>query len=97
MFEVATIYALKCEQFVKLGFSTQFDERLAQIRRANPFPIDVLYTMPGTLEDEAELLEGAREWRTDGYGREWHHADPGLLDYVRDYFSGSALGIKTCL
>lgn len=86
---MSVVYMLQCGPFIKLGFSTDFDTRLRQIRAACPYPITVVTTRAAEPEDEKELLAGAREWRLDGDagGREWHEDCPELREYCRQFFA----------
>jgi hypothetical protein len=68
------------------GTHTSLDKRLSQIRNASPYQIDVLAARPGTLEDEATLHEGAKEWRHDLGGRSWYTDCIELRRYVDKFF-----------
>jgi len=84
---VDTVYLLKCADFLKIGFtSTPLAKRLSQIRNACPFQIDVLAVRPGTLDDEAMLHEGSKEWLHDFGGRSWYRDTVELRTYLDRYF-----------
>lgn len=62
------VYAMKCTSFVKIGWSTQVDRRLNQIRSCNPREVHLLGTVRGTVGDEYMLHLVLRQ---EHYRGEW--------------------------
>lgn len=46
------VYFLRCNEFVKIGYSTRVDHRISNIETSNPYPVELLKKMPGSVEDE---------------------------------------------
>ena len=80
------VYFLRCEQFVKIGFTESLRRRLADHKTSNPMPITVLHTMPGTMADEAKLLLKFAHLKHRG---EWFNATPGLLNFIKSLVRGT--------
>lgn len=76
-----TIYFLRCEQFVKIGFTQALSTRLRSLEGANPMPISVIHTMPGGVDDEASLLLKFAHLKHRG---EWFAATQEILDFIAD-------------
>ncbi len=62
------IYFIRCESFVKIGYSANPAKRFHQIQCANPHPVKILGVMDGDKSDEASLhgrfshLKSRLEW-----------------------------------
>jgi hypothetical protein len=66
------IYLLKCERFLKVGYTKSFESRLQAIRAAVPFLVEVLMTRGGTLEEEQEFHQAHKDYLAGYGGREWY-------------------------
>jgi len=64
---------------IKVGWTTEFERRLSQIRRGNACQIEVIGTMPGTEEDEQEMLKEISDYRDH---HEWFVDCPGLREWI---------------
>lgn len=62
------VYAMKCAGFVKIGWSTQVNRRLNQIRSCNPRPVHLMGTVKGDVGDEHDLHLVLRQ---EHYRGEW--------------------------
>jgi hypothetical protein len=75
------VYFIKCEGFVKIGYSGSFAARIDAIQTSNPFEVTLLHTVPGDLALENSFHERFRahhhrlEWfRFEGELKEWLEA-----------------------
>jgi hypothetical protein len=82
---MGTIYLLRTNEYLKLGWSGQqpWDRRLHQIRNASPYDVEVLAARPGTLEQEQELHAGAADWKHKG---DWYNDCQAFREYVDRFF-----------
>jgi hypothetical protein len=87
--QMGEVYAIKCESFVKIGWSMTVKRRLNQISANNPHDIELLGTAPGTISDEGfiqMLLE--RPYRQKG---EWFKYEGLVIEVVENLIhSGDA-------
>jgi len=49
------VYVIRCEDYVKIGWSKTVKRRFNQISSCNPFPCELLGSTPGTVGDEGVL------------------------------------------
>jgi len=89
--EQGTVYMLRTDAYIKLGWSGQspWDRRLHQIRNASPYHLEVLAARPGTLEQEQELHAGAKQWKHRG---DWYNDCQELRVYCDRFFFPTELG-----
>lgn len=73
------IYAIRCGEFVKLGYATNPWKRRLQIRLCNPYPCEMLGFSPGTLDDEKALHSKFAEYRHRG---EWFRFEGPVAEFV---------------
>ena len=78
--EQGFVYAIKCEDYVKIGWSKTVQRRLNQISANNPFPVELLGCSPGTVGDEHELHLLLGITRVKG---EWFGRTPFVKEVVR--------------
>jgi T5orf172 domain len=64
---------------IKVGFTENFSQRLSAIERVNACRIEVLGTMPGTEEQEQEMLKDIEEYRDH---HEWFYDTPELREWI---------------
>jgi hypothetical protein len=70
---MGTVYLLKCQDFLKLGFTSQpFEKYLSWLQARMPFRIDVLRTRTGTIEEEKEFHSEHTDFLAEWGGREWY-------------------------
>lgn len=74
---------------IKIGWSQDYMRRLGELQIANAFPLKVLGTMPGTLDDEQALHVRFASWQAKGAGGEWFHPNEELLAYIASQAIGS--------
>lgn len=73
------IYFFKMGDFVKIGFSASWEERLKTIATSAPLPVEVLLLIPGSLQVERTLHLRFLAHRTQ---REWFRATPEIFEFV---------------
>ena len=71
------VYFLACEGFVKIGYSDTPFDRLSKIQTGNPFAVEYLGAIRGTLETEQEIH---RQWAHLRHRGEWFKATPELSE-----------------
>jgi superfamily II RNA helicase len=64
---------------IKIGFSHHPKGRLKQLQIGHPEPLELMGTMPGSIQLEAQLHRQFRDLRGAG---EWFQAGQELLDYI---------------
>lgn len=69
------VYFIRRADFVKIGFSTDPDARLRQIRMNTPDKLELLLAVPGTMKDERRLHADLKRMRHQG---EWFHDGPDV-------------------
>jgi len=85
-YRVGHIYVLKCQQYIKIGFSTQYKQRLKDHRASVPFKLELLYVVDGTAFQERLIHK-----RLCAYAvrKEWFEVDYIVakehIDYVLNY------------
>lgn len=76
-----TVYVVRCDYKVKIGFTRNLAQRLHSLRTANPRPIELLASFPGTEADERSLHERFNELR---FSREWFRLKKPIKEWLRD-------------
>lgn len=64
---------------IKIGFSTDVDQRMESLKTASPFPLQLILSLPGTMQDERNLHRLFDSCR--GHG-EWFTPHPDLLEFI---------------
>jgi hypothetical protein len=64
---------------IKVGFTESFSQRLSAIERVNACRIDVIGTMPGTEEQEQEMLKEIADYQDH---HEWFYDSPDLRQWI---------------
>lgn len=64
---------------IKIGTTTQLEQRLAALSNSDPAKLHLLATMPGDNKDEAQLHKRFRRLRLHG---EWFAPDAELRDFI---------------
>lgn len=70
------IYLLKSGKFLKIGFTSNIENRIKQYKTHNP-DILVLPMIEGTREDEKKLHTLCKQWK---YDTEWFYYNPKIID-----------------
>lgn len=84
-----TIYFLSAVgcSLIKLGWTGRpFEARLGQIRSINAPQIEVIGTIPGSLDQELDMHKEIAEYRDHD---EWYHDGHELRDWIREHIIGS--------
>lgn len=79
------IYFVRCERYIKIGFSDKPQARVKSFETSNPFPCEFLGSVPGGMMDERALHERFRQWHHRG---EWFYIPPLLLHTIDDLLAG---------
>ena len=64
---------------IKVGFTESFSQRLSQIERINACQIEVIGTMPGSEEQEQEMLKEIADYQDH---HEWFVDCPELRQWI---------------
>ena len=64
---------------VKIGISKSVCNRLATLQTANPYSLELLYSYPGTNEDEQDLMQYWKDYSMKG---EWFHPVDGIFNFI---------------
>jgi len=84
---MGTIYLLRCQNLLKVGFTDQsFAAYLRWIRARIPFYVEPVATRAGTVAEEQELHKEVELWRHDYGGREWYQDCPSIWPYLNRFF-----------
>lgn len=76
----SVIYFALCGEHIKIGFTRgKPRQRLKTLATANPLPVDLIATMPGSQELEMELHERFGEFRIRG---EWFVFSDPIRAYI---------------
>lgn len=65
---------------IKIGWSHNVSQRLAQLQTANPTPLRLLHRISGSFHDEQALHKKFASYRLNA---EWFEASIELLEYIR--------------
>ena len=80
--EMGFVYAIRCEKFVKIGWSKTVQRRFNQISANNPYPIELLGTAPGTKSDERHIqMQLWKPYRVKG---EWFLYERLVVEVVEN-------------
>ena len=86
--QMGEVYAIKCESFVKIGWSMTVRRRLNQISANNPHDVELLGTAPGTLSDEGYIQMMLMHYKQKG---EWFRHEGLVIEVVENLIhSGDA-------
>lgn len=77
------IYVAKTKNFVKIGYSTNVKRRINQLQSANPEPVELVDSIPGTLELERSIHDKLSPYRCEG-GNEWYRMTPEVVNFVNN-------------
>lgn len=87
--EVGFVYAIKCQQFVKIGWSKTVQRRFNQISANNPHEVELLGYAPGTQGDERFIQ--MLLWKPYRQKGEWFRYEKLVVEVVENLIhSGSA-------
>jgi len=77
------IYFIRCQQFIKIGKTTNVDRRLAAHQMSTPFDLEVIGFIPCVSAD-LDQMEGAhhRRFKRFHHRGEWFRAAPTLLEFI---------------
>lgn len=78
------IYIIKTGSFVKIGYTTNVARRLGQLQSANPEPLELIDSIPGTLAVERSIHEKLSPYRSEG-GNEWYKLTPEVTEFVNNF------------
>ncbi len=73
------VYFIECGDFIKIGFSASWKQRVKSISWAIPYPCSVLLVLKGSIVFEAELHQ---QFASLAHRNEWFRKDAMLLSYI---------------
>jgi hypothetical protein len=80
--EYAEVYFIECGNFIKIGITTNLQDRIASFETATPYDIRVLAVIPSaTRQTELELH---RRFADAHHKGEWFRKTPGLLKFIKE-------------
>lgn len=74
------VYFIRTDGFIKVGRTTNFDNRLAKLQTGSPHELEVLLVVPGGSGLEADIHRDLKEYRHRG---EWFRETPEVWEYIR--------------
>lgn len=75
----SVIYFAEAGNYIKIGYSKNWKDRLRSLYGSSPLTINVLHVSPGTPAKERALHRKFAHCRAHG---EWFHKSPDLLAYI---------------
>lgn len=75
------VYFAYCAGRIKIGFTTNVADRMASLATSSPFPVELLLTIAGDIEDEMAMHARFAE---DRVNLEWFRASTDLLAFLDD-------------
>ena len=84
------VYFIRSEKThaIKIGFTAgQVEKRLSSLQTAHPYKLQLLATIPGTLEYEKSLHERFASFRLEG---EWFQPHPDILAFISVILKGQS-------
>jgi len=77
------IYVVKCNEFYKIGITSNVDNRLNSLRTGNPYKIELVFSVPmfHAKEIEESLHKGLKDYK---HFREWFRLEEIDKDFVKD-------------
>lgn len=74
------VYFIRAHDFVKIGFTVDVSKRIGGIQTGCPYPIELLFSVPGTVQTEREFHHRFRNQRQNG---EWFKIEGALADFIQ--------------
>lgn len=84
------IYFIKCEDRVKIGFTNDLKSRLPCLQTGSPFPMEILFAMPGDVAKEKALHKQFSKYHITG---EWFQYSEPIEAYINQYGPGRDPGV----
>jgi len=73
------VYFIRDGEYMKIGYSTDVQQRMKSLITANPRDIELIAVFPGSTKTERELHSAFAYCRHRG---EWFHIDPKMYDII---------------
>ena len=73
------VYFIRSGDMIKIGYTSNIEDRKSSLQTNNPIKIEVLKTIPGGYEEEQELHRKFSHLNKQG---EWFFAAKELLDFI---------------
>lgn len=78
------IYFVRSGEFIKIGQSKQWKQRIETMQVGSPYTIITLLVLIAEPKLESKL----HNWfRADHFRGEWFHSGPAILTYIREHLS----------
>jgi Meiotically up-regulated gene 113 len=75
------IYFIECQDFIKIGWTRNLEQRLSAIGMAVPFTLRLLHIAAGSKDDERSLHLRFGKHQHKG---EWFRKAPELLEFIEE-------------
>jgi hypothetical protein len=75
------VYFIRNAKAIKIGFTTDIEQRMKRLQTASSSPLELLGTVAGTLQDEQNLHLRFANLRLRG---EWFRGHTSLMAYIRE-------------
>jgi hypothetical protein len=73
------VYFIRMNDLIKIGYTAALKQRVAAIQDNMPYPVELLFSVPGDRFNEAYHHWLFRDLHHQG---EWFRAEPALLEYI---------------
>jgi hypothetical protein len=74
------VYFVAGGPFIKIGWSFLIKTRVASLQTGNPYKLELLGAIPGSIDTERELHEMFKKYRAEG---EWFEDCQEIRDFIR--------------
>lgn len=85
------VYVAKCEDRYKIGWTQNPSRRMASLQTGNPFEIELVGFIPGSMSDEERFHDHFASKRCRG---EWFLLDRDDIDYILSLAPESEVPVK---
>lgn len=75
-----SVYFVKQDDFVKIGYATDFDKRLSSLQTASPHTLEALALIPGYKDVEKFFHDKFKHLKHRG---EWYKIDDSLMECIK--------------
>lgn len=76
---VGYVYFVRCQDFIKIGFTADVPNRLVTLQTSSPFEVDLLLAFAADCKAEGALHRKFKHLR---HRNEWFRSAPELLDHI---------------
>jgi DNA-binding XRE family transcriptional regulator len=73
------VYFIKQNDYIKIGYTNNFNKRLNQLQVSSPVKLEVLGIIKGTKDDESNYHKMFSKYHSNG---EWFNCNEELISYI---------------